>query len=577
MQSSLRIFANGDHEVRSVGLVRSTLKHHNLSILCWSAFETLMLDLLWYEQCAGFTPHAGSQIEEALLDGNPSAASAMYWKRLGSADTASYLSSSCSGMVSFKSLYSATHRCYYCQRATIRLTNALSRFHVRKRAKLMDEDEMDEDETDEDETDEDETGEDETDEDGHSGAEDEASRNQDKRKRKQDEKSVGKEHKLRKRLHQYQRKVKVLTQKMKYWKKKYKKEVEINLETSKDLLNVVKIADEELRKRDSWSPDMTRFMGNECVSDIHKTFEKLKLMITKQIDSVEDNAKHEKHINEHKQENTDEYTDDTKDETQQSRIREQNKDEDIFDKFLAMQQDIKVQKATKRTIHWPALILNIAIAIYQRSRQCYTQLKSFGVLQLPSERLMRMYMAGGLFSSEVDLFEMRRQVGEMKEFAQRINHKFKGTPHIMKGYLTVDEMSIRSNCCVSKATGEWCGFAEDFDTISKLLDVYNLQTGAPRVAATHITACLWSSFILPFQILVSARSTTKDIDGTEVQSMMCEAFMAVNCVGLTSPLLICDAASSNKNAIRNHMCEGCGPTGMKLWHMFDPTHIYKRF
>ena len=87
---------------------------------------------------------------------------------------------------------------------------------------------------------------------------------------------------------------------------------------------------------------------------------------------------------------------------------------------------------------------------------------------------------------------------------------------------------------------------------------------------------MWSSFLLPFQILICSRPTSGSCDQSEVFCMLSEAHMAVNAVGLKVPLLLLDAATSNRAAVKNFIRTGFGATGMRMVHMFDPTHIFKR-
>lgn len=144
------------------------------------------------------------------------------------------------------------------------------------------------------------------------------------------------------------------------------------------------------------------------------------------------------------------------------------------------------------------------------------------------------------------------------------------------GYFTQDEMKILGNVCISKTTGEWRGFAEDFDTINAICGSFDEQTINKR-AASHVTATLWSSFFLPYQILVSSHPTSGHCDGSEIHAMMMEAIAGVNAVGLTAQLLICDACKANRNVVENHLKDNLGPTGMKMRYFFDPTHVFKRF
>ena len=340
----------------------------------------------------------------------------------------------------------------------------------------------------------------------------------------------------------YQAKARNLSAKLSYFKAHHIQETVLaDVETSMDLLNAVKVAQLEISKQESWSPKMVKLVGNECVHKLGQSLEALSDDVSKQMKEIDESTR-------------------------------------IFKKFQRMQEEMRLQKANKTRIKWPAMLLNISIAIYQRSRSTYSMMKGFGALQLPSERLMRMYTSAGMHSSEVDLVFLRKEVKQMEEFARRTKHRHAKHPrYFKKGHITVDEMKIRANCCLSKSTGDWCGFAEDFDTISKLCKSYEVKTDISRVPATHVTATLWSSFILPYQILVSVRATTKDICGTEICTIINEAFLAINAVGLDAPLCILDAASSNKNAVENHFKEGYGPTGMKMLFIYDPTHVYKRY
>ena len=120
------------------------------------------------------------------------------------------------------------------------------------------------------------------------------------------------------------------------------------------------------------------------------------------------------------------------------------------------------------------------------------------------------------------------------------------------------------------------GFSVQFDTLDELCGFYKEHNKTPRKAATHITAILWSSFLLPFQILVCSRPTSGDCDGTEIFTMIAEAEAGLCAIGLTTTLIILDACPSNRNAIEQHFADGLGSTGMKITFTFDPTHIYKR-
>lgn len=136
-------------------------------------------------------------------------------------------------------------------------------------------------------------------------------------------------------------------------------------------------------------------------------------------------------------------------------------------------------------------------------------------------------------------------------------------------------MKISANCCVNKTTGEWCGFAEEFDSINELCGVYDPENISSK-AASHVTAALWSSFMLPFQILVSSRPTAGDCSGGEIFAIISEAYAALNVVGIQVPLLVLDACSPNRSACCDHMTAGFGPTGLNMLYAFDPTHIFKR-
>ena len=315
------------------------------------------------------------------------------------------------------------------------------------------------------------------------------------------------------RRHSDSNQVKKLKARVAYLMNKSKEEVKVNFLTSNDLVELVKIVEAELahvENVENLSPQLAEFLKNADLKEVRESLRKMRV----------------------------------------------KKEEELQKSFSVAQQFRQLQhqrelstKNDKKRLKWPALVLNVAIAIYQHSTSAYSLLKKMGILLLPSARLMRSYCTAGQNTDGADMYNLASQVEEMKDYARRTNHKFRDTEHILKGFLNQDEMQLRSNACVSKTSGEWRGFAEQFNCINDLCCVYDPNAKPEGKLATHVTATLWSSFLLPFQILVSSRATNKGVDNTRVYCLIMEAYMAVTAFGLEVPLLILDAASANRSAM----------------------------
>ena len=337
-----------------------------------------------------------------------------------------------------------------------------------------------------------------------------------------------------------------------YWKRRYEDCVKVTPLRSKDLVDVVKHVEQELESDAIRSAEMEKCLRDVDIEALREALHAMRIEKEEEISKGESAA--EKETNEDVTMTTSEK----------------------FRQLQGEREKCNANRSGNTLLRWPTMLLNVAITIYQHSHSAYSLLEGLGVLLLPSKRLMRAYCGAGLQSKGVDLALLKRQVRELFAYAQRTNHPLANTVYILKGFLNQDEMKLLANACVSKTSGEWRGFSEQFESINQLYHVYNPNVAPKKQVATHVTATLWSSFLLPFQILVCSRPTTVDSDATEVYCMMCEAQMAINAVGLHAPLFITDAAKANRAAFSTHMRHGFGATGMDMIYFFDPTHIFKR-
>ena len=310
----------------------------------WETLHVIVIDLLSHHTCPGYKP-VKDKLKYKLDADNPIAAARNFLRCI---NQDSYRANKCKGIMRMKpkSRQTPLSKCTNCEKMKRGLQEAV--YHIAKRRK--------------------------------EGA--------------QERDMVPQQHEV---IERFRLRAKAAVAKAKYWKTKYLTYAMVDLETSKTLLHVVKVAEDVLSPDNKLNPACQKLLEGHAKEEVQQCLLDMRKEKEKEVQIKV------------KQENN-----------------EERKQTTTPERFRFLQEKMEEEKKRKSRIKWPAMILNVAIAIYRHSRSAYTLLQSMGILVLPSTRLMRAYRGAGLGIPGVDLSNMQQQVTQMMQFAEDIDHPLKG-------------------------------------------------------------------------------------------------------------------------------------------------------
>ena len=204
---------------------------------------------------------------------------------------------------------------------------------------------------------------------------------------------------------------------------------------------------------------------------------------------------------------------------------------------LFWEEQKRLAKGSKHAIRYHPMIIRFCISLASKSSSAYDELRSTGVLTLPSRRTLRDYTnyikpsAG--FNKKV-IEELIKQTAE-----------FKGAERFV--CLAFDEIKIEENLVFDKSTGDLVGFVDLGGAELNYSTFENTQ-----MLASHVMVFFVRCLIKNFKFSLAYFGTT-GMSATQIMLTFWEAvsILEVKC-RLPVICTVCDGASSNRKFFKIH-------------------------
>ena len=246
-------------------------------------------------------------------------------------------------------------------------------------------------------------------------------------------------------------------------------------------------------------------------------------------------------------------------------------DKDYFLKIL-LEDQAKALSCPAKQMRWHPKVIQWCLIQYRRSQSTYDQMRSAGLLRLPSGRTLFDYNVFSKAQSgwQADtLVEMRRQFDEM----------VKAHPNVTSGHvggLFFDEVKVKEGIVYDQATGKLVGFVDVNPEDAVANDNNDLQDIVATNAMQFYFKSLFSTFAFP-----CAYFMTRSVTSTQINTMFWDGVMALHSHGFEVLLACADGASYNRTFFNMHVSEEdwkCpNPfTGEPIFFISDPPHLLKK-
>ena len=206
-----------------------------------------------------------------------------------------------------------------------------------------------------------------------------------------------------------------------------------------------------------------------------------------------------------------------------------------------------------RDNRWNMITYRVALAIYIRSPAAYRALKSFQILNLPTQKSLQKFI-----SDKIDIpGECHTYLEQQGKLYQTMceEHKQKGKP-VPDGYgaLIFDEVKVISKILWNSKNNKMIGYSMGPDELASLHDIYlHLDNEWKTRKTNYILQFLWRDICSAFDVMGPYYTCFSSLEHKFIVACVLDALTKLHTYGFKTKVIVCDGASSNLTAIKSFM------------------------
>ena len=236
---------------------------------------------------------------------------------------------------------------------------------------------------------------------------------------------------------------------------------------------------------------------------------------------------------------------------------------EIWDNDTKDREDFFHDQMNNKTGHkgntWSTITYRIAMAVYTKSPCAYKSLKSFKILQLPSEHTLGDMSRSNLHEPGINesihsyMATQRDKYSEYKD--EKIKRDVDPVP-LNEGILIHDEVKVTAKVRWNSKNKQFCGLEMNPEDYPFLDDLYlELDPRRKPKPAQYMLQFLWRDISSDFDVIGPYFSSANSLEHGFIISCIMETMQLCHAYGFHVIGIVCDGASSNLTAIKM-LCTG---------------------
>lgn len=224
--------------------------------------------------------------------------------------------------------------------------------------------------------------------------------------------------------------------------------------------------------------------------------------------------------------------------------------------------DQKKCKTGRKSNRWSAITLRIALAIYCRSNAAYNALRSFNILQLPSEDTLKQKAKKFHHKPGIDQEYLADQENKYKAFQIEKIKRGDRKP-LAEGVLIFDEVKVIEKVMWNSKNNEFTGFAmskAEYQDLNDILIDNPDEENEPASPAQYVLQFLWRDISSDFDFIGPYFTSASSFQQHLLAEALFSTIEVLHSYSFKTIALVCDGASENLSLIKSTL-EIKGPFG----------------